>query len=66
MLPLLPRHRLTSSPPPSLGLRTSLSVKYAQGDLAIVDSYSMGSIKTRDAKAIADTHGWRSTLLVHG
>jgi hypothetical protein len=50
----------------SLGLRTSLSVKYAQGDLSIIDSYNMDSIKTKDAKGITDNHGWRSALIVHG
>lgn len=68
--PTFTHHYLHSTtnprPHPSLGLRTSLSVKYAQGDLSIIDSYNMDSIKTKNAKGITDNHGWQSALIVHG
>lgn len=48
----------------SLGLRVALSIKYAQGDLHIVDSFDIASRKTKDFKAIVDAHGWSSALLL--
>ena len=50
----------------SLGLRTALSVKYAQGDLTIVDSLAMDSLKTKDFCSFMELHGWKSVLLVDG
>ncbi len=47
-----------------LGLRSALSVKYAQGDLKIVDVLSCESHKTRDFVQTMDMHNWTSVLLV--
>ena len=49
-----------------LGLRSALSVKYAQGDLKIVDALTLESHKTRDLLPILECHGWSSALLVDG
>lgn len=49
-----------------LGLRSALSVKYAQGDLTIVDTLSCDSHKTRDFLETMATHDWSSVLLVDG
>ena len=50
----------------SLGLRSALSVKYAQGDLHVVDSLQLGSNKEQDLAPILQKHGWDSVLLVEG
>lgn len=49
-----------------LGLRSALSVKYAQGDLKIVDALTLESHKTRDLLPILECHGLSSALLVDG
>ena len=49
-----------------IGLRTALSVKYAQGDLTIVDSFDMDQIKTKDFVSLMNLHKWSSVLLVDG
>ena len=49
-----------------MGLRTALSVKYAQGDLFIVDSLDMDSPKTNTFLPLMELHGWNSVLLVDG
>lgn len=50
----------------SMGLRTALSVKYAQGDLSIVDSLEMDVPKTKEFSSLMNLHGWNSVLLVDG
>lgn len=50
----------------SAGLRTALSVKYAQGDLVIVDSLEMSSLKTKNFLSLMQIHNWKSVLLVDG
>lgn len=50
----------------SMGLRTALSVKYAQGDLCIVDSLEMSRPKTNVFLSLMELHGWSSVLLVDG
>ena len=49
-----------------LGLRSALSIKYAQGDLQIVDAMTASSHKTKDMVKTLETHGWTSVLLVDG
>lgn len=49
-----------------MGLRTALSVKYAQGDLTIVDSFDMDSLKTKTFVGLMKLHKWDSVLLVDG
>lgn len=49
-----------------LGLRSALSIKYAQGDLKIVDALSCDSHKTRDFLETMVVHDWSSVLLVDG
>lgn len=49
-----------------MGLRTALSVKFAQGDLFVVDSLQVSSPKTRDLVPLLENHGWSSVLLVDG
>jgi large subunit ribosomal protein L4 len=49
-----------------MGLRTALSVKYAQGDLTIVDSFDMSSCKTKAFTSLMKLHNWNSVLLVDG
>ena len=49
-----------------MGLRTALSVKFAQGDLFIVDSLQVTNPKTRDLISLLENHGWSSALLVDG
>lgn len=49
-----------------MGLRTALSVKYAQGDLSIVDSFDMNSHKTKAFTSLMELHDWSSVLLVDG
>ena len=49
-----------------LGLRTALSVKYAQGDLHVVDSLQLSSHKTKHLLFILEKHGWKNVLLVEG
>ncbi len=49
-----------------LGLRSALSIKYAQGDLQIVDALSCDSHKTRDFVEMMATRDWTSVLLVDG
>lgn len=50
----------------SMGLRTALSVKYAQGDLVIVDSLEMNVPKTKSFISLMELHGWNSVLMVDG
>ena len=50
----------------SMGLRTALSVKYAQGDLCVVDSLEMELHKTKGFLSLMQLHGWSSVLLVDG
>lgn len=50
----------------SMGLRTALSVKYAQGDLTIVDSMEITNHKTKTFLSLMELHGWKSVLLVDG
>ena len=50
----------------SLGLRAALSIKYAQGDLHIVDSLELSSSKTTHLLSILDKHKWQSVLFVDG
>lgn len=49
-----------------MGLRTALSVKYAQGDLSLVDSFDMSSHKTKTFASLMQLHNWSSLLLVDG
>ena len=49
-----------------LGLRTALSVKFAQGDLEVVDSLRIDSHKTKTVTSILAKHGWKSVLFVDG
>ncbi len=49
-----------------MGLRTALSVKQAQGDLLIVDSLELSSLKTKGFMSLMDLHEWKSVLLVDG
>ena len=49
-----------------LGVRTALSIKYAQGDLQIVDCLNLSSHKTKHFLSIMNNHGWKSALLVDG
>lgn len=49
-----------------MGLRTALSVKYAQGDLSVVDSLDMSSHKTKTFTSLMELHKWSSVLLVDG
>lgn len=49
-----------------MGLRTALSVKYAQGDLFIVDSFDLKSLKTKGFVSLMKLHDWDSVLLVDG
>ncbi len=49
-----------------LGLRSALSIKYAQGDLQIVDALSCDSHKTRDFVEMMAARDWTSVLLVDG
>lgn len=48
----------------ALGLRVALSIKYAQGDLHIVDNYELPTQKTSNFVRICQAHGWESALLV--
>lgn len=50
----------------SMGLRTALSVKYAQGDLCVVDSMEMDLHKTKGFTSLMKLHDWTSVLLVDG
>jgi len=50
----------------NLGVRTALSVKYAQGDLLFVDCLEVDTLKTKDFLALAKVHGLTSALLVDG
>lgn len=50
----------------SLGLRAALSIKYAQGDLHVVDSLELGSPKTTELLTVLDKHKWKSVLFVDG
>ena len=49
-----------------LGLRTALSVKYAQGDLVVVDSLDVADHKTRTLERILDAQRIGPALLVPG
>ena len=49
-----------------LGLRAALSVKYAQGDLHIVDALNFNSSNPEDIASTLYKHGWDSVLLVDG
>lgn len=49
-----------------LGLRAALSVKYAQGDLHIVDALNFNSTNPEDISTTLYKHGWDSVLLVDG
>ena len=49
-----------------LGLRAALSVKYAQGDLHIVNALDFDSPKSEDISSTLYKHGWDSVLLVDG
>ena len=51
----------------ALGLCSALSVKFAQGDLYVVDSLSLsGSHKTKLLLEILEKHKWNSVLLCDG
>ena len=49
-----------------LGLRAALSVKYAQGDLHVVDALNFNSTSPEEISSILYKHGWDSVLLVDG
>ena len=48
----------------ALGLRTALSIKYAQGDLFIVDSFTLSNYKTKTLLGILNYNSWKSVLFV--
>jgi len=50
----------------SLGLRAALSVKYAQGDLHIMDALNFNSPKAENISSTLYKHGLDSVLLVDG
>lgn len=50
----------------SMALRTALSVKFAQGDLTIVDTLETNSLKTKNFVSLMELHNWNSVLLVDG
>lgn len=50
----------------AMGLRTALSVKYAQGDLSIVDSFDLSNFKTKTFLPLMKLHNWSSVLLIDG
>ena len=50
----------------NLGLRAALSIKYAQGDLTIVDALQVPSDKASDILPIFERENWKSVLLVDG
>lgn len=47
----------------AMGMCAALSVKYAQGDLYIVDDLSMESNKTRDLLSLLSHHSWSNSVL---
>jgi large subunit ribosomal protein L4 len=47
-----------------LGLKVALSVKFAQGDLHIVDNLHVNSHKTKDIIPILEAKKWKSVLFV--
>lgn len=49
-----------------LGLRAALSVKYAQGDLHIVDALNFNGTQPEHISSTLYKHGWDSVLLVDG
>ena len=49
-----------------LGVRTALSIKYAQNDLYIVDSLQLCSHKTSYLLEVMDIYKWHSVLFVDG
>ena len=49
-----------------MGLRCALSVKYAQGDLLVMDSLSLHSHKTKHLLELLQKHKLDSVLLVDG
>ena len=49
-----------------LGLRAALSIRYAQGDLYIVDSLALSTHKTRHLVEVLERNRWVSALLVDG
>lgn len=50
----------------AMGVRCALSVKYAQGDLLVVDSLSLQSHKTQHLLGVLQKHKLDSVLLVDG
>lgn len=50
----------------SMGVRTALSVKHAQGDLIIVDCLQVDSLKTKHFLPFMPIHNFTSALLVDG
>ncbi|EDV23719.1 uncharacterized protein TRIADDRAFT_27010, partial [Trichoplax adhaerens] len=50
----------------SMAIRVALSVKFAQGDLYIVDSFGLETHKTQNLKDLLDQRNWYSALLVDG
>ena len=49
-----------------LGLRTALSIKYNQGDLELVDSFELPTIRTKVIQSILKDRNWKSVLFVDG
>lgn len=49
-----------------LGVRTALSIKYAQRDLFVVDSLHLYCHKTQHLLQVMDIYGWESVLFIDG
>lgn len=49
-----------------LGLRAALSIKYAQGDLTVVDALQVPSHKLKGVLPILEREEWESVLMVDG
>ena len=50
----------------NLGLRAALSIKFAQGDLTIVDALQVASHRVRHVLPILEREKWESVLMVDG
>ena len=50
----------------NLGLRAALSIKYAQGDMIIVDALQAPSHRLREILPILEREQWKSVLMVDG
>ena len=48
------------------GLRAALSIKYAQGDLTVVDTLQVASHRVREVLPILEREQWDSVLMVDG